>query len=125
MCLLTIVNLILGIFTIPTGKHYVVLANFILLGIFIVPIIPTSMNFASELTFPISSVMTNGVLLMVGQAVGGLLGIVETLIISKSVTISLISYAAINCVAFLCTLVIKEDLRKTKFAQNQTLSGLV
>ena len=49
-----------------------------LLGMFMVPIIPVSMNFGSELTFPLSPAMTNGSLLMVGYAMGAILGIICT-----------------------------------------------
>jgi len=111
-------SVLLGLFSIPSGKHYLVLANFVLLGMVIVPIIPVSMNFGSELTFPISPIMTNGILLMVGQGMGGILGILETILIGKSVIISLISYVLLAGIALGCTIFIKEDLRKTKFAES-------
>lgn len=57
---------LVGIYTIPSEQNYVVMGNFALLGIVMVPIIPVSMNFGSELTFPIAPIMTNGILLMVG-----------------------------------------------------------
>jgi hypothetical protein len=43
-----------------------------------VPIIPVSMNYASELTFPLAPAMTNGSLLMIGYGMGAILGIICT-----------------------------------------------
>jgi hypothetical protein len=40
--------------------------NTILLGMFIVPIIPISINFSSELTYPIEPTVITGTLLMTG-----------------------------------------------------------
>lgn len=46
--------------------------NTLILGIFIVPIIPIGINFSSELTFPIEPTVITGTLMMVGQ-LGGLI----------------------------------------------------
>lgn len=52
--------------TLPLENKLLVLFNLILLGIFLVPIIPVSMNFGAEITFPMAPQLTNGLLLMVG-----------------------------------------------------------
>ena len=41
-------------FTLPAENKIVVLINVIILGIFLVPIIPVSMNFGAEITFPMA-----------------------------------------------------------------------
>lgn len=64
--------------TLPSGNHYTVGFNLGFLGIFMVPIIPVAMNFASEITFPIAPAMTNGWLLMIGYAFGAVLAIIST-----------------------------------------------
>ncbi len=66
ICIMTVVNACIGFITLPTGDIYIVATNLISLSIFLVPIIPVSMNFASELTFPIAPATTNGLLLMFG-----------------------------------------------------------
>jgi len=53
-------------FTLPAENKILVLVNVIILGIFLVPIIPVSMNFGAEITFPLPPALTNGLLLMVG-----------------------------------------------------------
>ncbi len=59
-------SVVIGMFLILTYNKVLVGLNLIVLGIFLVPIIPVSMNFASELTFPIAPAATNGLLLMFG-----------------------------------------------------------
>ncbi len=50
--------------------------NTILLGMFIVPIIPISINFSSELTYPIEPTVITGTLLMTGQLGGFIIAVV-------------------------------------------------
>jgi hypothetical protein len=66
VCLGVTIAAILAEITIPAENKVIVLVNLIILGIFLVPIIPVSMNFGSELTFPMAPALTNGLLLMVG-----------------------------------------------------------
>jgi hypothetical protein len=114
---------LVGVYTIPSEQKYVVLGNFILLGMVMVPIIPVSMNFGSELTFPIAPILTNGILLMVGQGMGAVLGILETLLAEYSVRLTLISYGMMAGIAFVCSIFIKEELRKTEFAKKAHLGS--
>jgi hypothetical protein len=103
---------ILTEFSIPSGNILLVLLNLIFLGTFLVPIIPVSMNFGSELTFPVAPALTNGLLLMVGQAVGAVLGIVMTPLSGVSPPASLGIYIFFSSCAIFVTLFLKEELRK-------------
>lgn len=78
ICIMMSLMIALAAYTIPSGHKLIVGANLMLLGMFMVPIIPVSMNFGSELTFPLSPAMTNGMLVMVGYAVAAVLGIICT-----------------------------------------------
>jgi hypothetical protein len=49
-----------------------------LVGAGIIPLIPLSMGFSSELTFPLPAPTTNGFLLMMGQVFGLILGLIQT-----------------------------------------------
>lgn len=51
-----------------------VLTSFI--GVSVIPLIPLSMAFGSELTFPLPATTTNGFLLMMGQVFGLILGLI-------------------------------------------------
>lgn len=78
VCAGTMIASIVAIFTIPGLNKVLVGFNLILLGVFLVPIIPISMTFASELTYPLDAPLTNGLLLMFGQAFGAVFGIIGT-----------------------------------------------
>ena len=91
-----------------------------LLGMFMVPIIPVSMNFGSELTFPLSPAMTNGSLLMVGYAMGAILGIICTPLAQYSPRLTMLLYSFLGMVASVCSIFIKEDLKKTDFVKMQS-----
>lgn len=106
----------LAIYTVPAGNQIVVGVNLMLLGMFMVPIIPVSMNFGSELTFPLSPAMTNGSLLMVGYAMGAVLGIICTPLAQYSPRLTMLLYSSLGLVASVCSIFMKEDLKKTKFA---------
>lgn len=85
-----------------------------------VPIIPVSMNFGSELTFPLSPAMTNGSLLMVGYAMGAVLGIICTPLAQYSPRLTMLLYSCLGMIASVCSVFIKEDLKKTKFVNIQS-----
>ena len=67
---LVVAGVCITIFSLPFANKSqsfpFVLTNAILFGICLVPIIPTSMGFAAELTFPMPAATTNGLLLMGG-----------------------------------------------------------
>ena len=106
-----------AIFTVPSGNHIVVGVNLMLLGMFMVPIIPVSMNFASEITFPLSPAMTNGWLLMIGYAMGAVLAILCTPLSQYSPRLVMLIYTFLGIVASVCSIFLKEDLKKTEFAK--------
>ncbi len=91
-----------------------------LLGMFMVPIIPVSMNFGSELTFPLSPAMTNGSLLMVGYAMGAILGVICTPLAQYSPRLTMLLYSFLGMIASVCSIFMKEDLKKTNFVNSQS-----
>jgi len=111
------ITVIIFMFTIPMENKLVVLFNFMLLGTVMVPVIPVSMNFGSELTFPIAPILTNGFLLSVGQGMGAILGVAETYLAVYSPELVLVSYATCAGIASVCSIFIVEDLKKSNFAK--------
>lgn len=57
-----------------------ILVNTILLGIFLLPIIPIGLNFSQELTFPIEPSVINGLLMMSAYTCAFLFGLIGSLI---------------------------------------------
>jgi|LauGreDrversion4_2_1035121.scaffolds.fasta_scaffold74169_2 MFS family permease len=60
---MTTLGMWIGCLTIPTEDKWLITANFWFAGLFIVPIIPISMNFADELCFPLEATAIQGILL--------------------------------------------------------------
>ena len=114
---MTLLSAIICIFTIPTLKKGLVGANLLFLGVFLVPIIPVSMNFASELTFPIAPATTNGILLMFGQGTGAILGLVGTPLCSVNPTYMLMLYGILAFVSSILSYFMVEKLKKLEFTK--------
>jgi hypothetical protein len=51
-------------FSLPSMNIYFVIPNVFLLGFFTIPIIPIGYSFSVELTYPISEIMSNGIMMM-------------------------------------------------------------
>lgn len=69
--------MIFAIFTFARGTDGILISiNTMIMGLFIVPIIPIGINFSSELTFPIEPTVITGTLMMVGQLGGFILAII-------------------------------------------------
>lgn len=117
---MTFLNLALGNWTLPHRNVYITGANLLSLGIFLVPIIPVSMNFASELTFPIAPATTNGMLLMCGNAMGAIVGVIGSPICKKNPRYMLSMEATMALLAFICTMFMEENLKKLNFAKRKT-----
>lgn len=112
---MTFLNLALGNFTLPYLNRYLTGANLMSLGIFLVPIIPVSMNFASELTFPIAPATTNGMLLMFGNLTGAIIGLIGAPICKANPRYMLSMESSFALIAFICTLFMEEKLKKLNF----------
>jgi hypothetical protein len=55
-----------------------------LVGFFIVPLIPTMLEYACETSFPAGEALVTGFLLGAGHLLGGLLGIMDMLVLGNS-----------------------------------------
>jgi MFS transporter, FLVCR family, feline leukemia virus subgroup C receptor-related protein len=123
VCCFSCVIFIIAIFTIPSLDTVLVGFNLIFLGIFLVPIIPISMVFASELTFPIDAPLTNGLLLMFGQGGGAIFGIVGTPICKANPLYLLLFYTVMAVIACLLTMFMIENLRKLNYQKQKALEA--
>lgn len=92
--------------------------NTIAIGCYIVPIIPISINFSSELTFPIEATVITGTLMMVGQLGGFILALLIGFVCdagSKGGAWTWVLFSVLGGIGSYCSLFIEEDLRKTNF----------
>lgn len=120
ICVMVTLMVAVAIFTVPSGNHVAVGVNLMFLGMFMVPIIPVSMNFASEITFPLAPAMTNGWLLMIGYAMGAVLAILCTPLSQYSPRLVMLIYVVLGVLASVCSIFLREDLKKTEFAKKNT-----
>lgn len=85
-----------------------------LLGICILPILPCGVGFASELTFPEPSILSNAILQMAGQIAGFVIGICTVICSEKMPRYTSVVFVICGVFATLFTICIKEDLRRSK-----------
>jgi hypothetical protein len=89
--------------------------NIALFGFFILPIIPVGYSFSIELTYPVSEVMSNGIIMLFSQFMGTILTTVGTNLASSKphgpLNIIYLFCAMILLSAF-ASLMVKEDLRR-------------
>lgn len=93
--------------------------NTIAIGCFIVPIIPISINFSSELTFPIEATVVTGTLMMVGQLGGFILALLIGFVCdagSKGGAWTWVLFSVLGGIGSFCSVIVEEDLRKTNFS---------
>lgn len=85
------------------------------LGFFLLPILPVGYSFGSELTYPISETMSNGVLSLFAQLAGTGITSISTKLIDKDPMYACYLMTALTFVAALSSRFVKEDLRRLKF----------
>lgn len=119
ICVCTCICFITGFWVLPSLNKVVVGINIFMLGVFLVPIIPVSMNFASELTFPIAPAATNGMLLMFGHGTGAVLGIVGTPLCQANPLYLIGLYLVLGVFCVVCSMFMVENLKKLEFTKKQ------
>jgi hypothetical protein len=117
----TAIILGLALFTYGTKNVDLISVNMIAGACCMVPIIPVSIDFSAELTFPQDETVTTGFLLMSSQAFGFFFSIFVLELCVKVNSLSGLG-AIVACAwgASFITLFIKEDLRRIKFTENFT-----
>jgi len=111
-------SILVGLALISFTTHNVDLisANMIAGACFLVPVIPVSIDFSAELTFPQEETVTTGFLLMSAQAFGFFFSIIVLMLCEHVAAIAgVASIVLCSCVATIICIFIKEDLRRIKF----------
>jgi FLVCR family feline leukemia virus subgroup C receptor-related protein len=112
ICVGTLVCGLMLFITIPAGNIYLLLANCSALGFFLLPIIPVGYSFASEITFPISEAMSNGLMIMSSQLCAIILTPLVTWIIKKDPISCLYYYMGLTVFAIVLSIFVKENLKR-------------
>jgi FLVCR family feline leukemia virus subgroup C receptor-related protein len=105
--------------TFLTKDVLLVATNMIVVAAFLIPVIPLSIDFAGELTFPLEETVTTGFLLMSAQALGFVLSLIvlQLALIHAIYGLSLI--VACAGIAAVISATIKDDLRRVSFTVTQ------
>ena len=96
----------------PTESFAILAPNIAVLGFFILPIIPVGYGFCSELTFPVSEAMSNGIMGLFSQLMGTAVTSTATKIIEVSPISTVYLLGSLMLIACVSSLMVKEDLRR-------------
>jgi hypothetical protein len=80
-------------FTMPLGNFNIYAINTGVLGFFVISIIPIGYSFSVELTYPVSEVMSNGLILVLSKLLGAILTIYGTDLTQKQPHLVIIIFA--------------------------------
>ena len=98
--------LIVGIFVLRSEITWLIYINIFVAGSLIVPIIPISLNFASELTFPQAPAVITGFVLMAGCVGGFILAIVNSILAVKNPIYAITLMATLTSIASILSIFI-------------------
>ena len=113
------------LYTLPSRNTLLLSINMGLLGLFNVPIIPIGFSLASEITFPVSVTLAQGIFLLLTQSYGTGLSYLATYIIEQ-MNRPLTVIGIVLCqfiLSFLLSFFVKEDLRRLKMGKEMDVAG--
>lgn len=99
-------------FTLPSGNFYLLCGNVMAVLFFTIAMIPVGFSFAIELTYPVSEALSNGFMMLLAQLAGSGITQYATWMMKKNKDVCIWGFVIQMFCAFLCTLCIKEDLRR-------------
>ena len=121
--------------SVPMTDHLGFLAiNLIVMGMFAVPIIPTTFAFAIELSYPMLPATANGLMMLCGQFCAFVMSFIGSWITetqsedvndSRYLSLQFIFFLALSSIgAFICTFFIREDLRRYNYQKGITAAEI-
>ena len=88
-CLAWSTTIAFGVYVISAGSKYAIVTMAIFVGILLVPVVPISLNFARELTFPQEPAVITGGILMSSRITGFVFTFIVTAIADSTPAYSL------------------------------------
>lgn len=105
------------IWSLPSKNELLLELNLILAGIFVLPMIPVAYGFAVEITYPMPESVSNGMMIMISQLFGTLLGLVATILAKMNPIYCVYLFLGCTVIAAINSLFVKEDLRRVRAQQ--------
>ena len=105
--------------TFQTKSVFLISTNLVLIACCLIPIIPTSIDFSSELTYPIEQTVCTGFLLMSAQATGFILSLIvlQATLVAPEYGLCCILFCV--TVAMIMAYTVEEDLRRLNFIKER------
>ncbi|EGR33456.1 major facilitator superfamily protein, putative [Ichthyophthirius multifiliis] len=116
-------------FMLKTRIYVLVVIPEIILGFFIIPIVPILLEFANEVCFPVGEAIISGFLYSIAHVVGFLLGSLFSLIIDtfknkeESAFWCVITFASIFILSFITIFFMKQSLNRTNAEKNALIQS--
>ena len=124
ICFMTVVVVASAYLLFPTGKLWAGELWCILAGFFIVPIVPVSFNFISEVTFPLAPAWALNLALIIANIGLTIVNYIDVLLLlpignaQEGVFFLIGSMVILALCALLLAFFVKEDLRRKNYAQD-------
>ena len=80
----TISSIIYFLLSLWSRQFWQLLIHDFLVGLFIVPLVPTMLEYACETSFPVGEAIVTGIHLGAGHLLGGLMGIMDIIVLGDS-----------------------------------------
>ena len=80
----TISSIIYFLLSLWSRQFWQLLIPDFLVGLFIVPLVPTILEYACETSFPVGEAIVTGIHLGAGHLLGGLMGIMDIIVLGDS-----------------------------------------
>ena len=107
--------IVASFFTLTSGNTPIFSVNLAFLGFTIIPVIPTSFAFSVELTYPVSESISNGMMILVSQIFGTILGLIAAELSTEEGSLGAVALMlAFSLTGTLSSLFVVEDLRRLK-----------
>jgi len=107
ICFSAIFSFGLAFWTLPSRNVGLFAVNLVLVGISVLPIIPVAFAFSVELTFPLAEALSNGMMIMVSQIFGTILGLIATVLAKRNPLHCLAMYMVSTAIAAIASLFVK------------------
>jgi FLVCR family feline leukemia virus subgroup C receptor-related protein len=112
-----------GIFTywsLPNGNITYLAINMGIMGFFLIAVMPIGYSYAIELSFPVSEVMSNGLMQMISQICSTVCSLVGSKVAENGEpTNCVLIFIGLFLTGFLLSFLVKEDLRRLRETERQ------
>ena len=112
------------LFTLPSQNVFLFCINLALLGFFAIPLTPIALGFCVELTYPTPEAVSNGMMLLPSKVYGSLLALIAGFVANTDPRYSVLIFIGNAAVCLICSLIMKEELKRLHPKEEQAFVPL-